>query len=95
MNKMWIFLAVVMALSSISVAAVPNNSPLSSVTRAVGSLCRGLRDILPVAAMLMVVIAGVIYAAGQVMGAETRDHQTSICQIIGMCRYRLKVNLVI
>lgn len=31
----------------------------------------------------------------EVMGAETRDHQTSICQIIGMCRYRLKVNLVI
>lgn len=68
MNKMWIFLTVVMALSTISVAT----SPLSSLTSAVQALCQGLRSLLPIAAMLMVVIAGVIYAAGQVMGAETR-----------------------
>jgi len=47
-------------------------SPLSSVKSAVSSLCQGLTSLLPVAAMLMIVIAGVIYAAGQVMGAETR-----------------------
>ena len=45
---------------------------LSSVTAAVSALCCGLTSLLPVAAMLMIVIAGVIYAAGQVMGAETR-----------------------
>jgi len=45
---------------------------LSSVKSAVSSLCQGLTSLLPVAAMLMIVIAGVIYAAGQVMGAETR-----------------------
>lgn len=69
MNKMWIFLAAVMVLSSISVA---DTSVLSNVTSAVTSLCQGLKSLLPVAAMLMIVIAGVIYAAGQVMGAETR-----------------------
>jgi len=35
-------------------------------------LCGGLKSMLPVAAMLMIILAGVIYAAGQMMGAETR-----------------------
>jgi hypothetical protein len=35
-------------------------------------LCTGLTQLLPVAAMLMIILAGVIYAAGQMMGAETR-----------------------
>jgi hypothetical protein len=43
-----------------------------SVIAAVSLLCQGLTGLLPVAAMLMIVIAAVIYAAGQVMGAETR-----------------------
>ena len=47
-------------------------SPLSKVQSAISDLCLGLRQMLPVAAMLMVVLAGVIYAAGQMMGAETR-----------------------
>ncbi|MEM4634044.1 MAG: hypothetical protein QW275_02725 [Candidatus Anstonellaceae archaeon] len=42
------------------------------VTTAMQQLCSGLKDLLPVASMLMVVVAGVIYAAGQIMGAETR-----------------------
>jgi len=42
------------------------------VSNALTNLCTGLRDILPVASMLMVVVAGVIYSAGQIMGAETR-----------------------
>jgi hypothetical protein len=68
MNKIGIFLVVVMALLSVSLAA----SPLTRVSAAMQELCGGLKALLPVAAMLMVVIAGVIYAAGQVMGAETR-----------------------
>ena len=35
-------------------------------------LCTGLTQMLPVAGMLMIILAGVIYAAGQMMGAETR-----------------------
>ncbi|VVB58988.1 Uncharacterised protein [Candidatus Anstonella stagnisolia] len=45
---------------------------VNDVTNTAGQLCDGVKGILPVAAMLMVVLAGVIYAAGQVMGAETR-----------------------
>ena len=53
-------------------AQATNTSLLTSVTGAVSALCQGLTSMLPVAAMLMIVVAGVIYAAGQVMGAETR-----------------------
>ena len=60
---------VVLAVLASSVFAV---SGLSAVSSAMNSLCIGLRDMLPVAAMLMIVLAGVIYAAGQMMGAETR-----------------------
>jgi len=47
-------------------------SGLSNVQSAMSSLCSGLTTMLPVAAMLMVILAGVIYASGQMMGAETR-----------------------
>ena len=44
----------------------------SSVCQAVNNLCKGIQTLIPVASMLMLVIAAVIYAAGQMMGAETR-----------------------
>ena len=67
MRKIGIF--VVLAVLASSVFAV---SGLSAVSSAMQSLCQGLTQMLPVAAMLMIVMAGVIYAAGQMMGAETR-----------------------
>ena len=60
---------VVMAVLASAVFAV---SGLTAVGSAVNELCVGLKSILPVAAMLMIILAGVIYAAGQMMGAETR-----------------------
>jgi len=42
------------------------------VTDAVSDLCASMQNLLPVAAMLMIVLGAVIYAAGQLMGAETR-----------------------
>ena len=51
---------------------VLGTSVLESTTSAVKELCRGIMSLLPIAAMLMIVLAGVIYAAGQIMGAETR-----------------------
>jgi nitrogen fixation/metabolism regulation signal transduction histidine kinase len=45
---------------------------LTTVTGAMADLCNGLKSMLPVAAMLMIILAGVIYASGQMMGAETR-----------------------
>ena len=53
-------------LSSLSFAQT------TQLREALMELCGGLRDLVPVAAMLMVLLASVIYAIGQLMGAETR-----------------------
>jgi hypothetical protein len=56
-------------------AALPylaSASGIANVMNAMAGLCLGMQSMLPVVCMLMIVIAGVIYAAGQVMGAETR-----------------------
>ncbi|HQT45085.1 MAG TPA: hypothetical protein PLO51_03845 [Candidatus Micrarchaeota archaeon] len=45
---------------------------LGSLSNALSTFCSSLKNIVPIAAMMMVVGAGVIYAAGQLMGAETR-----------------------
>jgi hypothetical protein len=45
---------------------------LTSLQNAISQLCVSLKSMLPVVAMTMLVLAGVIYAAGQIMGAETR-----------------------
>jgi len=48
------------------------DSPTSQLLVALSQLCLGLSQLVPVAAMLMVLLAAVIYATGQMMGAETR-----------------------
>ncbi len=67
MRKLWIFVAIISA-----VAFATPVGPTSHVWDAMSQLCSALVTLLPVASMLMVVVAGVIYAAGQIMGAETR-----------------------
>ena len=66
--------AMLLGLAVLSAAAFAATTlqGISNVNAAISALCCGLTSLLPVAAMLMIVIAGVIYAAGQVMGAETR-----------------------
>ena len=74
MNKFAILVAIVMVGTAFAAApALPaSTNPLYSVAGAVNDLCNGLRSMLPIAGMLAIVLAGVIYAAGQMMGAETR-----------------------
>ena len=48
------------------------DDPTSQLRSALSALCGGLNTLVPVAAMLMVLLASVIYATGQMMGAETR-----------------------
>jgi len=67
MNKLGILIGIILAISVVSAA-----SQLTTVSSAITGLCQGLKSLLPVAAMLMIILAGVIYAAGQMMGAETR-----------------------
>jgi len=62
----------ILFVMAVLVASVFATSLLTSVNAAMTSLCVGLKSMLPVAAMMMIILAGVIYAAGQMMGAETR-----------------------
>ncbi len=67
MRKIGIF-----AVLAVMVASVFATSLLTGLTSAISDLCTGLKSMLPVAGMLMIILAGVIYATGQMMGAETR-----------------------
>ncbi|MEW6329000.1 MAG: hypothetical protein AB1468_02675, partial [Candidatus Micrarchaeota archaeon] len=40
---------------------------------ALNALCRDVRNLVPVVALLMFLLAGLIYAAGQIFGSETRS----------------------
>jgi len=67
MKKLGVFIVLAVLVSSVFAV-----SGLTAVRDAMKSLCYGLTQMLPVAAMMMIIFAGVIYAAGQMMGAETR-----------------------
>ena len=67
MKKIGIFIVMAALVASVFATTL-----LTGVTSAITELCKGLTQMLPVAAMLMIILAGVIYAAGQMMGAETR-----------------------
>ncbi|MCX6770207.1 MAG: hypothetical protein NT051_06070 [Candidatus Micrarchaeota archaeon] len=60
------------ALFLVLLVSVTFATPTETLLNALKELCRGLRTLVPVAAMLMVLLASVIYATGQMMGAETR-----------------------
>ena len=45
---------------------------LERVGKAADTMCSQLTEVLPIISMLMVIGAGVVYAAGQMMGSETR-----------------------
>jgi hypothetical protein len=62
----------ILVVLAVLASAVFAASALSNVQNAMVDLCLGLKAMLPVAAMLMIILAGVIYASGQMMGAETR-----------------------
>jgi len=66
MKKFTLILILALAVAS------ANTTPLASVRTAVTNLCTDAKSLLPVVAMLMIVFAGIIYAAGQILGAETR-----------------------
>jgi len=48
------------------------NASMEPVLNSVGQLCFGMQGRLPVVSMLMVTVGAVVYASGQIMGAETR-----------------------
>lgn len=68
MRKFGMMIIAVLALAVLVSAQSTTGNLLTAITQ----LCQDVKALLPIAAMLMIVIAGVIYAAGQMMGAETR-----------------------
>ena len=68
MNRRFFILAILVVLGM----AFATTMMLNSLQNAMSQLCLSLKSMLPVVAMLMLVMAGVIYASGQVLGAETR-----------------------
>lgn len=70
----WKHFFTVLALITVfsSVASSAASDPTDQLKGALQALCQGLKSMVPVAAMLMVLLASVIYATGQMMGAETR-----------------------
>jgi hypothetical protein len=67
-----IALALLFVLAGVAFAGMPAPDPTSTLKTALSALCTGLSTLVPVAAMLMVLLAAVIYSSGQMMGAETR-----------------------
>jgi cell shape-determining protein MreD len=62
----------VLLVCLIVLEALAYSSMLGTVQDAVSQLCTSLKSLLPVAVMMMLILGGVIYAAGQMLGAETR-----------------------
>lgn len=49
-----------------------SSNPTEKLKEALTNLCEALRELVPIVAMLMIFISSVVYATGQMMGAETR-----------------------
>ncbi len=62
-KNLGVFLFVFLINAAVSMAAI---------TDQLSSICSQFKSIVPVVALLMFIVAGAIYAAGQIMGAETR-----------------------
>ena len=72
MGKLALLAVVVLMSGALFAAPSLPPGPLYSIAKVVDDLCYGLKTMLPIAAMMAILLAGVIYAAGQMMGAETR-----------------------
>ena len=67
----WMKLAFAIFLVAI-LNAVSAQTGMERVQAAFSHLCTGATSLLPVASMTMIVFSGVVYAGGQLLGAETR-----------------------
>ncbi|MGC8923919.1 MAG: hypothetical protein ACP5KJ_01855 [Candidatus Micrarchaeia archaeon] len=68
MRRMGILLAIAVMIVGNVVFASSSN-----LKAQLNNICKDLVTILPVVALVMIVLAGLVYAAGQVMGAEMRS----------------------
>ncbi len=66
-------LASILLLSFLASAVFSQASGLSNVGIALSDLCAQVKSLVPIVVFLMVVVAGLVYVAGQVFGAEVRS----------------------
>ncbi|MBI5158869.1 hypothetical protein HY992_01995 [Candidatus Micrarchaeota archaeon] len=52
--------------------ASAGGSTVPQIVTKLGEICKNFVSIVPIVALLMFIVAGAVYAAGQIMGAETR-----------------------
>ena len=64
------------ALMLISLVSVVTGAETTGLSAALSSLCVLSQTFLGIASMLLIVLAGAIYAIGQILGAETRARAT-------------------
>ena len=69
MNKLLTTLLVIVSLVAVLTAQ-------SGLQAAASTLCNQVKGLLGVAMFMMVILAAVVYAIGQIMGAETRARAT-------------------
>ncbi|MBI5158504.1 hypothetical protein HY992_00100 [Candidatus Micrarchaeota archaeon] len=76
MNARIVFLLFAFVLlfnaSTDSAADDSADSDVPQIVTKLGEICKNFVAIVPIVALLMFIVAGAIYAAGQIMGAETR-----------------------
>lgn len=60
----------------LAVSLVSATDAAANISNALVSLCSISKAVLGVGVMLMIILAGAIYAVGQVLGAETRARAT-------------------
>lgn len=60
------------ALGFLLIGSVAFAQGFSGLSSALGKLCTDIKSLIPIVAFLLIVAAGVVYAAGQLLGAETR-----------------------
>ena len=64
------------ALMLISFVSVSFGADTANLSKALSDLCVLAQSFLGIASMLLIVLAGAIYAIGQILGAETRARAT-------------------
>ena len=72
MRKLFIQVMLVLSISSLFFAADPGQN----FRTALGSLCKSALSVLAIGAIVLIVLAAIVYALGQMLGAETRARAT-------------------
>ena len=72
LGKYLLIMVLVLNITGVLFAQQPAATGPGQITTALGSLCATMKNIVGIALVLMIILAAITYAVGQIMGAETR-----------------------